>query len=42
MRIEAIIGSRIEEIRCWTRAEWAEQDVDVDAEWAKEGVRVVG
>lgn len=42
MRIEAIIGSRIEEVRCWTRAEWAEQDVDVDAEWPKEGVRVIG
>ena len=42
MRIEAITGSRIETVRCWTRAEWAEQDVDVDQEWAKEGVRVIG
>jgi hypothetical protein len=42
MRIEAITGSRIEEVRCWTRAEWAEQDVDVDQEWPKEGIRVIG
>lgn len=42
MRIEAITGSRIETVRCWTRAEWAEQDVDVDQEWAREGVRVIG
>ena len=42
MRIEAITGSRMEQVRCWTRAEWAEQDVDVDQEWPKEGVRVIG
>lgn len=42
MRIEAITGSRLEELKCWTRAEWAEQGVDVDKEWAKEGVRTVG
>jgi len=42
MRIEAITGSRMEQVRCWTRAEWAEQDVDVDQEWAKDGVRVIG
>jgi hypothetical protein len=42
MRIEAITGSRMEQVRCWTRAEWAEQDVDVDQDWAKEGVRVIG
>jgi hypothetical protein len=41
LRIEAIIGSRIEEVRCWTRGEWAEQEVDVDQEWDKEGVAVI-
>lgn len=41
MRIEAITGSRLEELKCWTRAEWAEQGVDVDKEWAKEGVSVI-
>ena len=42
MRIEAVTGTRIEEIKCWTRAEWAEQDVDVDKDWEKEGVRTIG
>jgi hypothetical protein len=42
MRIEAITGSRIEEVKCWTRAEWADRGVDVDEDWAKEGVRTVG
>ena len=42
MRIEPLSDSRIEQIRCWTRAEWAEQGVDVDRDWAKEGVRVEG
>jgi hypothetical protein len=40
MKIE-ITGSRVEKVRCWTRAEWAEQEVDVDKEWAREGVRVI-
>lgn len=42
MRIEAVTGSRIEELKCWTRDEWAERGVDVDKDWAKEGVRTVG
>ncbi len=42
MRIEAITGSRIEELKCWTRQEWAENGVDVDRDWAKEGVRTIG
>ncbi|HEX6071672.1 MAG TPA: hypothetical protein VFY95_01525 [Sphingomicrobium sp.] len=41
MHIEAITGSRIEEVKCWTREEWAEQGVDVDKDWPKEGVRVI-
>jgi hypothetical protein len=41
MRIE-ITGSRIDIVRCWTREEWAEQEVDVDKEWAENGVRIVG
>lgn len=41
MKIE-ITGSRIDIVRCWTRAEWTEQEVDVDKEWAENGVRVVG
>ena len=42
LRIEAITGSRLEQVKCWTRQEWAEQEVDVDKEWAKEGVAVIG
>jgi hypothetical protein len=42
MRIEAITGSRLEELKCWTREEWAEQGVDVDQDWASEGVRTIG
>lgn len=42
LRVEAFTGSRIETIRCWTREKWAEQGVDVDKEWAKEGVATKG
>lgn len=42
MHIEAITGSRLEEVKCWTREEWAEQGVDVDQDWAMEGVRTIG
>ena len=40
LHVEAALGSRLETVQCWTRAEWAEQDVNVDQEWAKEGVAV--
>lgn len=42
LRVEPQTGSRIESIECWTRDEWAAADVDVDKEWPKEGVRVIG
>jgi hypothetical protein len=41
MRVEPQTGSRIESIECWTREEWAEGGVDVDHDWAKEGVKVL-
>lgn len=41
LRVDPTTGSRMETIRCETRADWAAMDVDVDAEWAKWGVRVV-
>lgn len=41
MRVEPQTGSRIESVECWTREEWAEGGVDVDKDWAKEGVRVL-
>ena len=42
MRVEALTGSRIESIRCWTRAQWEEQGVDIDRDWPEEGVRTIG
>ena len=42
LRLEAFTGSRIETVRCKTRQDWAELGVDVDEEWAEEGVRVIG
>ena len=41
MHVE-ITGNLIDPVECWTREEWAEQGVDVDREWAKEGVRTIG
>jgi hypothetical protein len=41
LRVDPIIGSRIETIQCRTRAEWAELGLDVDQEWTENGVRVV-
>ena len=41
LRVEPVTGSRVEYVRCWTREMWAEQGVDVDKEWAREGVAVL-
>lgn len=41
LRVEPVIGSRIETIQCWTREEWAAKEVDLDAEWAREGVAII-
>lgn len=41
MRVEPLTGSLIETTKCWTRAEWTEQGVDVDKEWSREGVAVI-
>lgn len=41
MRVEAPTGSRIEAVRCWTRAEWEKQGVDLDRDWPEEGVRTI-
>jgi hypothetical protein len=40
MRTAVITGSIIEKVRCWTREEWEDQGVDLDKEWAREGVGV--
>ena len=41
LRIEAVTGSRVETVRCWTRAEWVEMGVDVEREWRRDGMRVI-
>lgn len=41
LRVGPLTGSNVETVQCWTRAEWTEQGVDVDIEWAKEGVGVI-
>jgi len=41
LRVEAVTGTRLETVQCWTRAEWSDAGVDVDKDWAKEGVAVL-
>ena len=41
MKIEAVTGTRLEKVECWTRAEWSSQGVDVDRDWPDEGVRTI-
>ena len=41
LRVDPNTGSRMETVRCETRTDWAAMDVDVDAEWARWGVRIV-
>lgn len=41
LRVEPITGTRIGGIKCLTREDWADGDVDVDEVWARDGVRVV-
>ena len=42
LRVDPQTGTRIETIQCRTREEWADLDVNVDEEWAANGVRVIG
>ena len=41
LRVDPVIGSRIETIQCRTREGWADLDVNVDEEWGANGVRVI-
>ncbi|MFC7537044.1 hypothetical protein ACFQPG_06645 [Sphingomonas sp. GCM10030256] len=41
MRVEPPTGSRIERVLCWTRQEWADQGVNVDKDWVREGVSIL-
>ncbi len=40
LRVGPVTGSLIEIVRCWTREKWAEQGVDVDEAWDKNGVGI--
>ena len=42
LRVEAVTGSKVETVQCMTREEWIAQGVDLDREWAKEGVVLDG
>jgi hypothetical protein len=39
--VDPLPGSRLETIQCRTREDWALLEVDVDQEWAQNGVRVI-
>jgi hypothetical protein len=41
LRVDPIIGTRIETIQCRTRADWVDLGLDVDQEWAQNGVGVI-
>ena len=42
LKVEPNTGSKVETIQCMTREEWVAQGVDLDREWAKEGVVLDG
>ena len=37
-----VTGTVAQRVECWTRAEWADQGVDVDKEYPRNGVRTEG
>ena len=41
LRVDPNTGSRMETIQCRTRQDWASLEVNVDEEWAENGVRVI-
>jgi hypothetical protein len=41
LKVDPLPGSKIETVECMTREEWANLEIDVDAEWAANGVRVI-
>jgi hypothetical protein len=41
LRVDPLIGSRVATIQCMTRDEWAGLEIDVDQEWAENGVRTI-
>jgi len=41
LRVDPITSRIVQTVECWTREEWAFQDVDVDKEWASNGVSII-
>jgi hypothetical protein len=41
LRVGPLTGNISETVQCWTRDEWADQDVDLDKEWALNGVSII-
>jgi hypothetical protein len=41
LRIDPVIGTRVPTIMCNTRQDWADLGLDVDQEWADNGVSVI-
>lgn len=41
LRVGPLTGSSVETVLCETRESWDQLGVDVDREWAKEGVRIL-
>lgn len=41
MRVDPFTGQFVQTVQCWTRAEWADQGVDVDKEYPKNGVATI-
>ena len=41
LRVDPLVGSRVETIQCKTRDEWAALEIDVDQEWSENGVRTI-
>ena len=41
LEVDPVIGTRVPTIMCFTRAGWADLGVDVDKEWADNGVKVI-
>jgi hypothetical protein len=42
LKMEPITGTRIGSVLCWTRQQWADNDIDLDKAWAEDGVEVIG
>ncbi|QNM83727.1 hypothetical protein H8M03_05235 [Sphingomonas sabuli] len=42
LKMEPITGTRIGSIMCQTREQWYADEIDLDAVWAEDGVKIIG